>query len=89
MARTLSWFFVNGAQISKPSNPGRLGKGSRELDTHASHGEVLPTAHCSNRNNKKLSGQVQDLHTGPNWTKANLSQAENINCLFLYRSSRV
>lgn len=54
------------AQISKPSNPGRLGKGSRELDTHMGHGEVLPAAHSSNRNNKKLSGQVQDLHTGPN-----------------------
>lgn len=63
-ARTLSWFFVNGEQISKPSNPGRLGKGSREMDTHASHGEVLPAPHSSNRNNKKLSGQVQALHTG-------------------------
>lgn len=62
--RTLICFF-NGAQISKPSNPGRLGKGSRELDTHAGHGEVLSAAHSSNRNNKKLSGQVQDLHIGP------------------------
>lgn len=96
-ARTLSWFFVHGKQISKPSNPGRLGKGSREMDTHASHGEVLPAPHSSNRNNKKLSGQVQALHTGHALFFSpfyfNLSQARNISekskCLLFYRSSRV
>ncbi|XP_029695220.1 ubiquitin carboxyl-terminal hydrolase 45 isoform X1 [Takifugu rubripes] len=48
-------------RISKPSNPSRLGKGSREQDTHASHGEVFSAAHSSNRNNKKLSGQKQQV----------------------------
>lgn len=86
MTRTLSLFFVNGPQISKPSNPGRLGKGSREMDTHASHGEVLPPAHSSNRNNKKLSGQVQQRHTGSNYVSSpiyfNLSQAGNTSQWF-------
>lgn len=79
---TLSWFFICDAQISKPSNPGRLGKGPREQDTHASHGEVFSAAHSSNKNNKKLSGQVQGLQTGPNSVYPfymNLSQAGTIS----------
>ncbi|XP_068426276.1 ubiquitin carboxyl-terminal hydrolase 45 isoform X3 [Clinocottus analis] len=45
-------------RISKPSNPGRLGKGSRELDTHVTHNDqVLSAAHSVNRNTRKLSGQ--------------------------------
>ncbi|XP_070692224.1 ubiquitin carboxyl-terminal hydrolase 45 isoform X2 [Pempheris klunzingeri] len=49
-------------RISKPSNPGRLGKGSREQDTHVSHNEqVLSAAHSVNRNTRKLSGQKQQI----------------------------
>lgn len=51
--------FIFPAQISKPSNPGRLGKASREQDTHAAHSEqVLSVAHSVNKNSKKQSGQV-------------------------------
>ncbi|XP_031730277.1 ubiquitin carboxyl-terminal hydrolase 45 isoform X2 [Anarrhichthys ocellatus] len=48
-------------RISKPSNPGRLGKGSREQDTHMAHNndQVLAAAHSVNRNTRKLSGQQQ------------------------------
>nr|XP_020477238.1 ubiquitin carboxyl-terminal hydrolase 45 [Monopterus albus] len=47
-------------RISKPSNPGRLGKGTREQDTPMAHHEqVLSTAHTVNRNTRKLSGQKQ------------------------------
>ncbi|XP_035862133.1 ubiquitin carboxyl-terminal hydrolase 45 isoform X2 [Sander lucioperca] len=47
-------------RISKPSNPGKLGKGNREQDTHVTHNEqVLSAAHSVNRNTKKLSGQQQ------------------------------
>ncbi|XP_045901083.1 ubiquitin carboxyl-terminal hydrolase 45 isoform X2 [Micropterus dolomieu] len=47
-------------RISKPSNPGRLGKGSREQDTHVTHSDqVLSAAHSVNRNTRKLSGQKQ------------------------------
>lgn len=47
-------------RISKPSNPGRLGKGSREQDAHTTHSEqVLSAAHSVNRNTRKLSGQKQ------------------------------
>ncbi|XP_047455542.1 ubiquitin carboxyl-terminal hydrolase 45 [Mugil cephalus] len=47
-------------RISKPSNPGRLGKGSREQDTHTAHSDqVLSAAHSVNRNTRKLSGQRQ------------------------------
>lgn len=47
-------------QISKPSNPGRLGKGSREQDSHAAHSEqVLSAAHSVNKNSRKLSGPVR------------------------------
>lgn len=47
-------------RISKPSNPGRLGKSSREQDTHAAHNDqVLSAAHSVNRNTRKLSGQKQ------------------------------
>ncbi|KAM6910119.1 ubiquitin carboxyl-terminal hydrolase 45 isoform 2-T2 [Xenentodon cancila] len=47
-------------RISKPSNPSRLGKSSREQDTHAAHSEqVLSVAHSINKNNRKLSGQKQ------------------------------
>ncbi|CAK6970047.1 ubiquitin carboxyl-terminal hydrolase 45 isoform X1 [Scomber scombrus] len=47
-------------RISKPSNPGRLGKGSREQDAHLSHSDqVLSSAHSVNRNTRKLSGQKQ------------------------------
>uniref|UniRef100_A0A096M0I5 Ubiquitin carboxyl-terminal hydrolase 45 n=1 Tax=Poecilia formosa TaxID=48698 RepID=A0A096M0I5_POEFO len=41
-------------RISKPSNPGRLGKGSREQDSHAAH-----TAHSVNKNSRKPSGPKQ------------------------------
>ncbi|XP_044063956.1 ubiquitin carboxyl-terminal hydrolase 45 isoform X3 [Siniperca chuatsi] len=45
-------------RISKPTNPGRLGKGSREQDTHVTHSDqVLSAAHSVNRNTRKLSGQ--------------------------------
>ncbi|XP_068999502.1 ubiquitin carboxyl-terminal hydrolase 45 isoform X2 [Embiotoca jacksoni] len=47
-------------RISKPSNPGRLGKGSREQDTHTAHNDqVLSAAQSANRNTRKLSGQKQ------------------------------
>ncbi|XP_020489834.1 ubiquitin carboxyl-terminal hydrolase 45 isoform X1 [Labrus bergylta] len=47
-------------RISKPSNPGRLGKGSREQDIHMPHSDqVLSAPHPVNRNNRKLSGQNQ------------------------------
>ncbi|XP_056237178.1 ubiquitin carboxyl-terminal hydrolase 45 isoform X1 [Seriola aureovittata] len=47
-------------RMSKPSNPGRLGKGSREQDAHAAHtDQVLSAAHSVNRNTRKLSGQKQ------------------------------
>ncbi|XP_041649881.1 ubiquitin carboxyl-terminal hydrolase 45 [Cheilinus undulatus] len=47
-------------RISKPSNPGRLGKSSREQDIHMTHGDqVLSGAHPVNRNTRKLSGQKQ------------------------------
>ncbi|XP_072250925.1 ubiquitin carboxyl-terminal hydrolase 45 isoform X3 [Leuresthes tenuis] len=47
-------------RMSKPSNPGRLGKGSREQDTHAAHTEqVLSVSHSANKNTRKLSGQKQ------------------------------
>ncbi|XP_022060577.1 ubiquitin carboxyl-terminal hydrolase 45 isoform X2 [Acanthochromis polyacanthus] len=47
-------------RISKPSNPGRLGKSSREQDTHGAHNDqVLSAAHSVNRNTRKLSGQRQ------------------------------
>lgn len=46
-------------KISKPSNPGRLGKGSREQETFATHADVFSAAHsAANRNTRKLSGQV-------------------------------
>ncbi|XP_010740784.2 ubiquitin carboxyl-terminal hydrolase 45 isoform X1 [Larimichthys crocea] len=47
-------------RISKPSNPGRLGKGSREQDAHVTHSDqILSAAHSVNRNTRKLSGQKQ------------------------------
>ncbi|XP_076593386.1 ubiquitin carboxyl-terminal hydrolase 45 [Chaetodon auriga] len=47
-------------RISKPTNPGRLGKGTREQDTHMTHSDqVLSAVHSVNRNTKKLSGQKQ------------------------------
>lgn len=47
-------------RISKPSNPGRLGKGGREQESHLSHAEPIPSAaHSVNRNTRKLSGQKQ------------------------------
>ncbi|KAM7420248.1 hypothetical protein PAMA_014786 [Pampus argenteus] len=47
-------------RISKPSNPGRLGKGGREQDVHMTHSEqVLPAAHSVNRNTRKPIGQKQ------------------------------
>ncbi|XP_030250178.1 ubiquitin carboxyl-terminal hydrolase 45 [Sparus aurata] len=47
-------------RISKPSNPSRLGKGSREQDTHVTHSDqVLSAVHSVNRNTRKLSGQKQ------------------------------
>ncbi|KAM4633580.1 ubiquitin carboxyl-terminal hydrolase 45 [Polymixia lowei] len=47
-------------RISKPSNPGRLGKGSREQEVHLSPGDhMLAAAHPFNRNTRKLSGQKQ------------------------------
>lgn len=52
--------FMHRAQISKPSNPGRLGKGGREQDSHAAHSDQLLSAvHSVNRNTRKLSGQVR------------------------------
>ncbi|XP_037640458.1 ubiquitin carboxyl-terminal hydrolase 45 [Sebastes umbrosus] len=47
-------------RMSKPSNPSRLGKGSREQDAHVTHSDqVLSAAHSVNRNTRKLSGQKQ------------------------------
>ncbi|KAM3872922.1 ubiquitin carboxyl-terminal hydrolase 45 isoform 2-T2 [Diretmus argenteus] len=47
-------------RISKPSNPSRLGKCSREQDAHVAHADHgLAAAHPLNRNTKKLSGQKQ------------------------------
>ncbi|XP_034467296.1 ubiquitin carboxyl-terminal hydrolase 45 isoform X4 [Hippoglossus hippoglossus] len=47
-------------RMSKPSNPGRLGKGSKEQDAHSAHADqLLSAAHSSNRNTRKLSGQKQ------------------------------
>lgn len=48
------------AQISKPSNPSRLGKGMREQDAHTAHNDqVFSAAHSVNRNTRKLSGKVR------------------------------
>ncbi|XP_060937097.1 ubiquitin carboxyl-terminal hydrolase 45 isoform X2 [Limanda limanda] len=47
-------------RMSKPSNPGRLGKGSKEQDAHSAHADqLLSAAHSANRNTRKLSGQVR------------------------------
>ncbi|CAJ1061959.1 ubiquitin carboxyl-terminal hydrolase 45 [Xyrichtys novacula] len=47
-------------RISKPTNPGRLGKAGREQDTHTMHSDqVFSAAHPVNRNTRKLSGQKQ------------------------------
>ncbi|XP_047216736.1 ubiquitin carboxyl-terminal hydrolase 45 isoform X1 [Girardinichthys multiradiatus] len=47
-------------RILKPSNPGRLGKGSREQDIHAAHSDqVVSAAHSANKNSRKLSGPKQ------------------------------
>ncbi|XP_071377986.1 ubiquitin carboxyl-terminal hydrolase 45 [Centroberyx affinis] len=47
-------------RISKPSNPGRLGKSSREQDVYVTHSDqVLAAAHSLNKNTRKLSGQKQ------------------------------
>ncbi|KAM4736498.1 ubiquitin carboxyl-terminal hydrolase 45 isoform 2-T2 [Anableps anableps] len=47
-------------RISKPSNPGRLGKGSREQDAHAAHSDqVLPVPHSVNKNSRKSGGPKQ------------------------------
>ncbi|KAK2844170.1 hypothetical protein Q5P01_010829 [Channa striata] len=47
-------------RISKPSNPSRLGKSTREQDTHMTHNDqVFSAAHSVNRNTRKLSGQKQ------------------------------
>ncbi|XP_038126171.1 ubiquitin carboxyl-terminal hydrolase 45 isoform X1 [Cyprinodon tularosa] len=44
-------------RISKPSNPGRLGKSSREQDSVAAHNEqLLSAANSVNKNSRKLSG---------------------------------
>ncbi|XP_028984048.1 ubiquitin carboxyl-terminal hydrolase 45 isoform X2 [Betta splendens] len=46
-------------RISKPSNPGRMGKGTREQDAHTAHDQVFSAAHAVNRNTRKLSGKQQ------------------------------
>ncbi|KAM9798011.1 ubiquitin carboxyl-terminal hydrolase 45 [Neosynchiropus ocellatus] len=47
-------------RISKPSNPGRQGKGSRDQETHLPHNEpLLSASHSTNRYNRKLSTQKQ------------------------------
>ncbi|XP_068179879.1 ubiquitin carboxyl-terminal hydrolase 45 isoform X2 [Antennarius striatus] len=47
-------------RISKPSNPGRLGKGIRELDAHVTHNDQVHSAvHSVNRNTRKPSAQKQ------------------------------
>ncbi|XP_037533081.1 ubiquitin carboxyl-terminal hydrolase 45 [Nematolebias whitei] len=47
-------------RISKPSNPGRLGKAPRELDAHTAHSEqVLSAAQSVCKNTRKLNGQKQ------------------------------
>uniref|UniRef100_A0A3P9JI43 Ubiquitin carboxyl-terminal hydrolase n=1 Tax=Oryzias latipes TaxID=8090 RepID=A0A3P9JI43_ORYLA len=45
-------------RMSKPSNPGRIGKASREQDVHTAHHD-LSVAHPVNKNTKKQSGQKQ------------------------------
>lgn len=45
-------------RTSKPSNPGRLGKGGQEQDGHMTHSDqVISAAHSVNRNTRKMSGQ--------------------------------
>lgn len=57
--RTRLCRFVCFAQTSKPSNPWRLGKGSREQDVHVTHSDqLLSAAHPVSRNTKKLIAQV-------------------------------
>ncbi|XP_040900833.1 ubiquitin carboxyl-terminal hydrolase 45 isoform X1 [Toxotes jaculatrix] len=47
-------------RMSKPTNPSRLSKGSREQDAHMAHtDQVLPAVHSVNRNTRKLGGQKQ------------------------------
>lgn len=47
------------AQMSKPTNLGRLGKSGRDQDVLGSHVDDLSTAHSqANRNIRKVSGQV-------------------------------
>uniref|UniRef100_A0A3B3V6S6 ubiquitinyl hydrolase 1 n=1 Tax=Poecilia latipinna TaxID=48699 RepID=A0A3B3V6S6_9TELE len=43
-------------RISKPSNPGRLGKGSREQDSHAAHSEQVLSAQL----NRRLSSSMEE-----------------------------
>ncbi|XP_045072811.1 ubiquitin carboxyl-terminal hydrolase 45-like isoform X1 [Coregonus clupeaformis] len=45
-------------RMSKPSNPGRTGKSSREQEAHVSHGDEMLSA-ALNKNSRKLSGQKQ------------------------------
>ncbi|KAM9309575.1 ubiquitin carboxyl-terminal hydrolase 45 isoform 2-T4 [Pholidichthys leucotaenia] len=47
-------------RISKPSNPSRLGKGSREQDANTAHtDQIVSGAQPVNRNTRKMSGQKQ------------------------------
>ncbi|CDQ73494.1 unnamed protein product [Oncorhynchus mykiss] len=51
-------------RMSKPSNPGRTGKSSREQEAHVSHGDEMLSA-ALNKNSRKLSGQQQQGHKSP------------------------
>uniref|UniRef100_A0A4W5JBS5 Ubiquitin carboxyl-terminal hydrolase n=1 Tax=Hucho hucho TaxID=62062 RepID=A0A4W5JBS5_9TELE len=51
-------------RMSKPSNPGRTGKSSREQEAHVSHGDEMLSA-VLNKNSRKLSGQQQQCQKSP------------------------
>ncbi|KAI2655107.1 Ubiquitin carboxyl-terminal hydrolase 45 [Labeo rohita] len=51
-------------RISKPTNPGRLGKSGREQDGLASHDDSTAAHSQANRNSRRLSGQkLQGRHS--------------------------
>ncbi|XP_051576654.1 ubiquitin carboxyl-terminal hydrolase 45-like isoform X2 [Myxocyprinus asiaticus] len=49
-------------RISKPTNPGRLGKSGREQDTLVPHSEDSSAAHSQVNKNRRLSGQKMQGH---------------------------
>lgn len=64
-------------QMSKPSNPGRAGKSSREQEAHVSPGGEMLSA-VLDKNSRKLSGQVCVFFVSV--AKCSLSQWVGVFC---------